>query len=40
MALDMYAADMHEAIGHHEELIFTLFDENDHRFPVLSLILA
>lgn len=40
MALDMYAADMHEAIGHHEEFIFTLFDENDHRFPVLSLILA
>jgi hypothetical protein len=40
MAFDMYAGDMHEAIGNHEEFLFALIEENDVRFPVLLMIWA
>lgn len=35
MAFDMYADDAHECIGHHEEFIFTLADENEERYPLI-----
>lgn len=38
MAFDMYAGDAQERIGHHEEFIFDLLEEDSSRYPELSSI--
>ncbi|MCL2340296.1 MAG: hypothetical protein FWC49_01165 [Proteobacteria bacterium] len=38
MAFDMYAGGQHESIGHHEEFLFGLAQENESRYPELVAI--
>lgn len=38
MAFDMYIADALESIGHHEEFIFTLVEQDELRYPQLTAI--
>lgn len=38
MPFDMYANGQHEAIGHQEEFIFALAQEDGQRFPALSAL--
>lgn len=38
MAFDMYVGDSHESIGHHEEFLFALAQENEPHYPELIAI--
>lgn len=38
MAFDMYAGDRNESIGHHEEFLFSLAQEDEPRYPELIAV--
>ena len=38
MSFDMYAGNVHESVGHHEEFIFSLAQADESRYPELLAI--